>query len=165
MTILARPDCADCADHRGTERPDRPRHLGRRERSAGQALVEFSLAITVFLVLLMAVFDLGRGIYAYNGVAQAAREIARATSVHPGSTTLGDSAETAGVVATQKGLIPGLGDPTFGCVDIDGSVVSGACLPGNWVRVAISARYAPVTPLLSLVGAFTLQSASSMQLQ
>lgn len=163
MTTLARPRPADHA--RRASHAGRTSGLDRRERSAGQALVEFSLAITVFLVLLMAVFDLGRGIYMYNGVAEAAREIARATSVHPGWATLGDSTETAGVVATQKGLIPGLGDPTFGCVDIDGSAVSGACLPGNWVRVAISAQYAPVTPLLSLVGAFTLQSASSMQLQ
>ena len=84
----------------------------RRPDERGQALVEFSLAIIVFLMLLMGVFDLGMGIYKFNGVSQAAREIARAASVHPctnpDACTLGDSAEVAAVVATQKALVPGL---------------------------------------------------------
>jgi Flp pilus assembly protein TadG len=132
-------------------------------RCRGQALVEFSLALIVFLALLMAVFDLGRGIYMYNGVSEAVREIARVTSVHPGA-TLGTSAETAAVVATQKGLIPNLGSPTFTCVDIDDTPVSGSCTPGMRVKVSIVARYRPVTPLLGLVGPFDLASASSIQI-
>jgi Flp pilus assembly protein TadG len=48
-----------------------------RGRDEGQALVEFSIAIIVFLLLLMAVFDFGRGIYMYNGVSEAARDVAR----------------------------------------------------------------------------------------
>ena len=75
------------------------------DRERGQALVEFSLTIVIFLVLMMAIVDLGRGIYMFNGVAQAAREVARVTSVHPG-TGFGNSAETAAVVGTQKKLIP-----------------------------------------------------------
>ena len=34
--------------------------------------MEFALAITVFLLLMMAIVDFGRGIYMYNGVSQAA---------------------------------------------------------------------------------------------
>ena len=90
----------------------------RREQERGQALVEFSLAIVIFLVLMMAIVDLGRGIYMFNGVSQAAREIARVASVHPGTTFGGP--EITAVVSTQKGLIPNLGNPTFACVDIDG---------------------------------------------
>ena len=44
----------------------------RSEPVRGQALVEFALAITVFLLLMMAIVDFGRGIYMYNGVSQAA---------------------------------------------------------------------------------------------
>ena len=136
--------------------------MGRRDTS-GQALVEFSLAIIVFLVLLMGIFDLGRGIYLYNGVSQAAREIARVTSVHPGS-TLGTSSQTQAVVAVQQGLIPNLGNPTFACVDIDDTAVTGACLGGMRVKVTIVAPYRPVTPLLGLTGTWNLASTSSVSI-
>lgn len=137
--------------------------MATRDRSRGQALVEFSLAIIVFLALLMGVFDLGRGIYMYNGVSQAAREIARVTSVHPGS-PLGDSSQTAAVVATQQGLIPNLGDPTFECVDIDDTPVSGACLGGMRVKVTVVAPYTPITPLLSLTGTWDMSSTSAVSI-
>lgn len=139
------------------------KRLKRSERR-GQALVEFSLTVLIFLVMLMGIFDLGRAIYMYNGVAEAAREIARVTSVHPGS-TLGNSAETTAVVNTQKGLIPNLGNPTFACKDIDNSAVSGECLkPDHAVKVTISAVYTPVTPILSFIGNITLQSSSTSRM-
>lgn len=135
----------------------------RRQRSRGQALVEFSLAILVFIVLLMAVFDLGRGIYMYNGVAQAARELARATSVHPGI-ILGQSVESQGVLGTQRGLIPSLGTPTYQCLDIAGNAVShDPCRSGDFVQVTTTAVYDPVT-LLGLTGSFTLTSTASLEI-
>jgi hypothetical protein len=140
-----------------------------RARDRGQALVEFSLAVTVFVFLLMSIFDFGRAIYQYNGVAQAAREIARVTSVHPGGDfriPAGRSSETNAVIATQKGLIPNLQDPTITCVDIDGTVIKTGCVPGNWVKVIVVAPYSPITPLLGLVGIWNIQSSStSVQLQ
>ena len=142
-----------------------------RSRDRGQALVEFALVLPVFLMLLMGVFDLGRGIYMYNGVAQAAREIARVTSVYPCQgtpCTLGNSAQTAAVIQTQKGLVPNLGSPTFSCVDIDGSastVSTVSCLAGEQVKVVIVAPYSPVTPLLSLIGTWNMQSTSTVSVQ
>ncbi|MEA2631361.1 MAG: hypothetical protein QOE66_1580 [Chloroflexota bacterium] len=138
----------------------------RRERSRGQALVEFAISVPIFLLLMMGVFDLGRAIYMYNGVSEAAREIARVTSVHPG-TTLGNSAETAAVIATQKGLIPNLGTPTFTCVDIDGSALNSptTCVAGNQLKVVIVAPYKPVTPILGLIGTWNMQSTSAVSIQ
>ncbi len=130
----------------------------------GQALVEFSLAITVFLILMMGVFDFGRAIYQYNGVAQAAREIARVTAVHAGpdfTTSAGRSPETNAVIATQMRLIPNLQDPTITCVDIDGTVITTGCLKGKWINVSIVAPYTPITPLLGLTGTWNLFSAST----
>jgi Flp pilus assembly protein TadG len=135
----------------------------RYQDRQGQALVEFALALIVFLVLLMGIFDLGRGIYMYNGVSQAAREIARVTSVHPG-VTLGSSAETAAVVATQQSLVPNLGNPTFACVDIDDSAVAGTCRGGMRVKVTIVAPYRPVTPILGLVGTWNMSSTSAVSI-
>ena len=133
-------------------------------RSGGQALVEFSLVVVIFLVMLMGIFDFGRAIYMYNGVAEAAREIARVTSVHPGS-TLGNSVETAAVVNNQKGLIPNLGNPTFACRNIDNTAVAGTCeAPDHSVKVTISALYTPVTPLLSFIGNINLSSSSTAKI-
>jgi Flp pilus assembly protein TadG len=140
--------------------------MRRRRRSRGQALVEFALVLPIFLMLLLGVFDLGRMIYMYNGVAEAARELARVTSVHPGTPgALGSTAQTAAVLAAQKALIPSLGTPTFTCVDIDGSSVTDTCVAGMQVRVVIQAPYRPVTPVLSLVGTLNLQSSSTFSIQ
>jgi len=59
--------------------------MSRRPRSAGQALVEFSLVIPLFLSLLMGIFDFGRVVWASNSLASAAREGARFAIVHGGS--------------------------------------------------------------------------------
>lgn len=59
--------------------------MSRRPRSTGQALVEFSLVIPLFLSLLMGIFDFGRVVWASNSLASAAREGARFAIVHGGS--------------------------------------------------------------------------------
>lgn len=137
-----------------------------RTRERGQALVEFSLSIVIFLVLMMAIVDLGRGIYMFNGVSQAAREIARVASVHPGTTFGGP--EITAVVNTQKTLIPNLGNPTFSCVDIEGGPgldpTTGRCPTGNQVTVSIIAPYRPLTPVMGLLGTWNMQSTSSVRI-
>ena len=139
--------------------------FGRRGTSRGQALVEFSLAVTVFLLLVMAIVDFGRGIYMYNGVSQAAREVARTTSVHPGS-PLGSSTDATDTVNVQKRLVPGLQDPTYSCVAPDTyAVVTRACLPGDLVRVEVTAPFSPITPLLGAFGSFDLKGSSTVEIQ
>jgi hypothetical protein len=136
----------------------------RRSGEGGQGLVEFSLAITIFLVLVMGTVDLGRAVFQFNGVSQAARELARVASVHPGS-TLGSSSESSSTLAAQRGLVPGLGTPTYTCIDIAGTAVTGPCNGGNWVRVTISSSFIPVTPLAGLIGAVTLASSASAKVE
>ena len=141
-----------------------------QDRSRGQAMVEFSLAIIVFLVLLMGIVDFGMSVYKYNGVSQAAREIARVASVHQGTLAFGNSTEITSVVAVQKRLIPGLSSPTFTCTDIDGATVAlvddGTHCPSSaFVNVTVTAPYKAVTPILGLVGTFTMKGSSSAQIQ
>lgn len=144
--------------------------MSREETRAwkGQALVEFSLAVTVFVVLLMGVVDFGLSIYKYNGVSQAAREIARVASVHQG-TFFGSSPQITNVVATQQQLIPGLSSPTFTCTDINGATVAlfnGAKCPSTaYVTVVVTAPYRAVTPLVGVLGTFTMKGSSSAQIQ
>jgi Flp pilus assembly protein TadG len=152
------------------------RSNGRHARPAGQALVEFSLALIPFVMMLLGIFDLGRGIYMNNGVSEAAREIARATAVHPCDTSscaLGNSPETAAVIAIQKGLIPGLGSPsstvTFACTTVSDVVVTGNqnCSSGKgdplYVRVTVTVPFSVLTPVLSMVTPSTLQSTAHVQ--
>jgi hypothetical protein len=132
------------------------------------------MTIIIFLVILMGVVDFGMAIYKYNGVSQAAREIARVTSVHPcavpGALTCAPgtstSAETQSVINVQKGLVPGLGNPTFTCVDRAGSPKPGVCdFSKDSVQVEITAPYQPITPLLGLTGTWTMKGSSSAQIQ
>jgi hypothetical protein len=134
----------------------------------GQALVEFSLAIIVFVVLAMGVLDFGMAIYKYNGVAQAAREIARVASVHQGPITFGVSPEISAVVATQHKLVPALSAPTFACTNVDGTnlaLVGGHCPTTGFVSVTITAPYQATTPLLGLFGTWSMKGESSAQIQ
>jgi Flp pilus assembly protein TadG len=129
----------------------------------GQALVEFSLAIGAFIVLIIGLVDLGRATYVHNGLSEAAREIARRTIVYPG-VVLGTSAESQATVATQQGMVPGMAAPTYSCVDVTGAATGHVpCARGDYVRVSVSAVYSP-SVLLGLGGPFTLSSSASMQI-
>jgi len=138
-------------------------------RQRGQALVEFSLVLIPFLFLLMGVADLGRGIYTSNAVAEAAREIARVTSVHPCvgllPCTVGSSPETVAVIGTQRTLVPGLAAPVIDCVNMsDSPVASTDCKRGTFIRVTVQAPFQVITPLLSFIGPSTFSSTSHIAL-
>jgi hypothetical protein len=150
------------------------RQLARRSRR-GQAMVEFAIVVVPFLVLLMGVIDLGRGIYMMNGTAEAARDITRATIVHlrDGSGNLGMSPETTEAVDTQRGLIPGLViAPTtdITCVDeYDAVIPDDQCKPvfgdgrHGFIKVTVRAPFTPITPIVSAFGSHTFESTSRMQ--
>ena len=54
----------------------------RGRRSRGQSLAEFALVLPIFLLIVMALFDIGRGVFIYNGLTNAAREAARLAIVN-----------------------------------------------------------------------------------
>jgi Flp pilus assembly protein TadG len=139
-----------------------------RRHDRGQALVEFSLVLIPFLWILMGIVDLGRGIYTYNGVNQAARELGRATSVHTcdpsaPTCTLGTAPETASVLGTQQNLVPGLGGAgstvNYQCTTVTDTALSNVnCASGSFVRVTVTVPFSAVTPFL---GGFLPSSLSS----
>jgi Flp pilus assembly protein TadG len=136
----------------------------RAERERGQALVEFALSISVFLMLLMAVFDFGRAIYTTNGLAQAAREVARTASVHPGSSDWSDQAKQT--IATQKALVPGLTFPMWKCVDSestdDTAGTTELCNENEYIVVTAQSSYTPIS-LLGFLGTLNLEAKSRAQ--
>jgi Flp pilus assembly protein TadG len=141
----------------------------RPERARGQALVEFSLAVIVFLMLLMAIFDFGRAIYTYNGLAQAAREVARTASVHQDDSDMDGSAwstQATSTINTQKALVPGLTLPLWKCVaSNDASDSAGPtriCKDNEYIVVTTRSTYTPVS-LLGFLGTINLEAKSRVQ--
>jgi Flp pilus assembly protein TadG len=124
------------------------RSSGRR----GQALVEFALVIPIFLLLLMALFDMGRAVFAFNTLTNAAREGARIAIVNQDVNSITDRAKAQ----TQ---IVELDDPsvsiqfrktnTNGTPDMSSG---GDCSPaavGCLAIVSFQATYRPITPIIS----------------
>ena len=139
-----------------------------RDGREGQALVEFSLVLIPFLILLMGIYDLGRAIYVMNGSAEAAREIARVTVVHPfgGTQDLGSSTQAQAVIATQRHLVTGLQitpSTDIVCVDVTDAVQPDSqCRERDdrFVRVTLRTTFTPITPLVSMFGSHTFTSVS-----
>ena len=133
----------------------------------GQALVEFSLAFIVFAMLVFGVIDFGRGIYQYNAVSQAAREIARVTSVHPGTAPDFRSAETNAVIDVQKSLVPGLivGPNAIQCVNAAGVVQATCDFNTDSIKVTVTAPFKAITPPMNVMSAWDMNGTSSVQIQ
>lgn len=118
-------------------------------RDAGQAMVEFALVIPVFLFLMTALFDLGRAVFAWNTLTNAAREGARTAIVNQDVPTiiarakqstaiveLDDPSVTVGFWRTKD---DGTADTTDPC-----NLVANQCL----AVVSFEATYRPITPLI-----------------
>ena len=56
--------------------------LLKRIYLTGQAMVEFAMATTIFLLLMFAIVELGMVVYSYNTISHAARECVRYAIVH-----------------------------------------------------------------------------------
>jgi Flp pilus assembly protein TadG len=124
------------------------RRTGSTKRRRGQAMVEFALVIPIFLLIFVAVFDLGRAVFAYNTLTNAAREGVRLAIVNQ---------DSASIIARAKSMtaIVELSDPS---VDIDfyevnsdgtlGSSKSPAAV-GDVAVVSFETTYWPITPLIS----------------
>lgn len=123
------------------------RRGGTRRR--GQALVEFALVIPLFLLLLVAIFDLGRAVFAWNTLSNAAREGARIAIVNQYKPSIVARAKQATAIVE-------LNDPSvtvdFYQVQADGTpdtskqcaLVAVGCL----AVVSFEATYQPITPLV-----------------
>jgi hypothetical protein len=124
----------------------------RRHAGRGQSLVEFALIIPVFLLLLVSIFDLGRAVFAYNTLTNAAREGVRMAIVNQDTPTIV-------AWAKQSTAIVELNDPSvvvgFYQMNPNGTPDLGhACSPiavGCLAIVSFEATYRPITPLVGTI--------------
>jgi Flp pilus assembly protein TadG len=153
------------------------RHVFRRRRphkARGQALVEFAIAAIPFLILVMGILDLGRAIYQMNTTAQASREIARATSLHPWATCcdLGSSTQAAAATQVQRALLPGMTftpSTDITCIDIAENAIADADCGSDedisyFVVVTVRSTFQPATPLTMIFGSHTFSSTSRVEI-
>jgi Flp pilus assembly protein TadG len=108
------------------------------ERKRGQALVEFALSISVFMVLVLATFDLARAYVAYTVVSNAAREAARYGAVH-------SSDASWQTQATQAGLDVAVGVDTSALQLTPATQVRGSL---TYINVTGSYRFQSLTPMV-----------------
>jgi Flp pilus assembly protein TadG len=53
-----------------------------RGRAGGQSIVEFALVIPIIILLVVGFFEIGRAVFAYNTIANAARQAVRVAAVN-----------------------------------------------------------------------------------
>jgi Flp pilus assembly protein TadG len=137
------------------------RGRGLGQRSAGQSLVEFALVFPVLILVLVAVFDVGRLVFAYNDVTNAARTGARVAIVDQ---TANKARNAVIGQATSLGLTSS--DITVLYLESD---LSGACSPlalGCVVEITASFDWQAITPIVgSIVGPITVTTETRMPLE
>jgi Flp pilus assembly protein TadG len=103
----------------------------KRDRRNGQGLVEFALVAPIFLLILIATFDLGRGVFAYTSMTNAAREGARLAIVNQDTNLVLERIRGQSAVAESTN-----GDGTdvtvvYRTADADGNPTNTACHDNN----------------------------------
>ena len=140
-------------------------------RYRGQSLVEFALVLPIALILLLAVFDVGRAVFTYNTLTNAAREGARLAVVNQDSGKI--------VLRVQNQLfasaLANASDPTNPVVTFrkerpNSDVVSNpVCSPmatGCVAVVTARAAWSAVTPIIgALIGPINLTARSELPVE
>ncbi|HEX5826853.1 MAG TPA: TadE/TadG family type IV pilus assembly protein [Candidatus Limnocylindrales bacterium] len=131
----------------------------RRGREGGQSLAEIALILPVFLLMLMAIFDFGRAIYAYNTLGNASRAAARLAIVNQ---------DTTAIEARAKEQTIGMNPDE---VTVDTSALLDNCTTsppkiGCVVNVTVEYDWNPITPIIgNVVGPIALSSTTSMPIE
>lgn len=110
----------------------RPR-LARLRRiaidAAGQSLLEFSLALPIFLLLVFGLVDLGRGFYYNNLLSNVAREAARYAIIDPNN--------TSAITTTANSAAIALDSSSSLAVSVITNRTSSGYLRGNPITVTV----------------------------
>ncbi len=134
---------------------------GRRHRTRGQGLVEFALIFPILILVLAVIFDLGRLVFAYNDITNAARNGARVAIVDQTA----NNAENK-VIASAISLGLTATDVDVAYLDPD---LSGPCAPMALGCVAeITARFSwqASTPVVgTIVGPVTVSTTTRMPVE
>lgn len=138
-----------------------------RRSGRGQSMVEFALVLLPFVIILVGIFDVGRGIYAYNTVNNAAREAARlgivdqaVADIEAEARAQAVSLEASNVDVDVDFFLTSAG-PGTACTNVgNGNVVYCS------VHVTVEYDYAAVTPMIgNVIGPITMTGDSQFQIE
>ena len=128
-----------------------------RARSRGQSLVEFAVILPVITMVVLGLFDLGRAVFTYNTLSQAARQANRTAIVDQNT----DRVKAMAVAAAPTiGLSPSNVSVCFKTPSSTqtncASPATDNCTSSNRVIgclaiVTASMTYVPMTPVISLL--------------
>jgi Flp pilus assembly protein TadG len=157
-------------------------HPTTASRARGQALVEFALVIPLIALIIFGAVDLGRAVYAYTTIANAARDGARIAAVNQiatspdcnGNRPVEDPADPhssikrcAANAALTLGVVPSdvtvaYRAPSGTSLTCTSSQLNVGCI----AMVTVAYTYSPVTPLIgNLVGNIAINSTSQMPIE
>ncbi len=169
----------------------RVRHIGRlvghgrRGASAGQGLMEFALVLPLIMFIVTGAVDMGRAVFAYNTLANAARHGARVAAVNqlePADSVTScnedmpieditvphwsakacTAASSVTMAVTPADVTIEYSDPPDDALLDCSPTLHPACI----VTVSVSGVWHPITPVISsLVGSIDLSASSSMPLE
>ena len=136
----------------------------RRTHQRGQDLAEYALILPVFMLLVLVIIDLGRVVYYYSAVHNAAREGARYGIIHPD--------DTAGIEARVRYIAAGLQPDLLAVSSILVDQDPDSRNRVDHVRVTVTYQFQPASIIIARMfgltdpsDAITLGSRSMMRLE
>lgn len=142
----------------------------RSDRASGQGLVEFALVLPIALLIILALFDLGRAVFVYNGLTNAAREGARLAVVNQDKDDIIDRV-TAMTIGTG---LSNAGDPDdvvsfYRQLPNDDPTANDECTTvtvGCVAVVVARSEWSAITPIIgSIVGPISLEARSELAVE
>jgi Flp pilus assembly protein TadG len=115
----------------------------------GSVMLETALMITILLVLMFGIVDLGRALFTANNLVSAAREGARYGAVDPNLPT-----DTMAVKDTVIAHFSPFGGPALTRANVAATPLPAGGAYSS-IRVRISYRFTWITPIRRFVGAMT----------
>jgi Flp pilus assembly protein TadG len=153
----------------------------RRRHARGQALVEFALVFPILVLILLGIFEVGRAVFAFNTVGNAAREGARVAAVNQIQTSP-DCVNNRPIVnvatphwsikrcAADKALSLGLTESDVTVAFNPPPGVTYTCSPtrrvGCLATVTVRYTYRATTPIIGdILGPIALEGVSEMPIE
>jgi len=136
-----------------------------RQESRGQALVEFALVLPVVVLLIFGIVDVGRAVFTYNTLSEAARQASRTAIVNQSSGAPQNAAiayaPTLGLASTDVHVCYKVATSTQRDCNSLGTQPCSTIVVGCLAIVDATLPYTAMTPIIgNIIGTINLSSIS-----